>query len=136
MQIRHASVVVATVLWVLPVIPGAQAQSRRPQVPQVTSPEVSTNRQITLRLLVPKAETVQLASSGDIPGIGFGQAKPMTKGTNGVWEVTVGPLDPGAYRYNFNLDGVSVIDPRNPRTSESNENTWSLVQVPGADWLD
>ena len=38
----------------------------------------------------------------------------MTKGTNGVWEVTVGPVDPGAYRYNFNVDGVTVIDPRNP----------------------
>jgi len=60
----------------------------------------------------------------------------MTKGTNGVWEVTVGPVPAGAFRYNFNIDGVSVIDPRNPATSESNENTWSLVYVPGADFLD
>jgi len=29
-----------------------------------------------------------------------------------------------------------VIDPRNPATSESNENTWSLVHVPGADFMD
>jgi len=34
------------------------------------------------------------------------------------------------------VDGVSVIDPRNPATSESNENTWSLVYVPGADFQD
>jgi enterochelin esterase family protein len=60
----------------------------------------------------------------------------MTKGTNDIWELTVGPLQSGAYRYAFNVDGVSVVDPRNPRTSESNENTWSLVYVPGADWLD
>jgi enterochelin esterase family protein len=53
-----------------------------------------------------------------------------------VWEVAVGPLPPGAYRYSFNVDGVIVVDPRNPKTSESNENTWSLVLVPGADWLD
>jgi enterochelin esterase family protein len=34
------------------------------------------------------------------------------------------------------VDGVSVIDPRNPATSESNENTWSLVYVPGAEFMD
>jgi enterochelin esterase family protein len=60
----------------------------------------------------------------------------MTKGTNDVWEVAVGPVNSGAYRYNFNVDGVSVIDPRNPTTSESNENTWSLVYVSGADFMD
>jgi len=31
---------------------------------------------------------------------------------------------------------VSVIDPRNPSTSESNDNAWSLVHVPGADFMD
>jgi enterochelin esterase family protein len=60
----------------------------------------------------------------------------MKKAENGVWETTVGPVPPGSYRYNFNVDGVSVIDPRNPATSESNENTWSLLHVPGADFMD
>ncbi len=104
--------------------------------PPVISPEVGADRQVTFRILAPKAESVQLASSGDIPGMGRGQAKGLTKGTNGVWEATVGPLDPGAYRYAFNVDGVTVVDPRNPKTSESNENVWSLVAVPGADWQD
>src|SRR5262249_21626372 len=114
-------------------VPSSIAQQRGPQV---TSPEISAERKITFRILAPKAESVRLASSGDIPGVGFGQAKEMTKGSNGVWEVTVGPLPPGAYRYCFNVDGVIVIDPRNPKTSESNENTWSLVHLPGADWMD
>ncbi len=60
----------------------------------------------------------------------------MTKGENGVWEVTLGPIDPGAYRYNFNVDRVSVIDPRNPSISESNNNVWSMVYIPGADFMD
>jgi len=60
----------------------------------------------------------------------------MKKETNGVWETTVGPIRPGAYRYIFNVDGVSVIDPRNPATSESNNNTWSLVYAPGAEFMD
>ena len=29
-----------------------------------------------------------------------------------------------------------MIDPRNPSTSESNNNTWSLVVVPGSDEFD
>jgi enterochelin esterase-like enzyme len=104
--------------------------------PQVVSPEVSAERKVTFRILAAKASQVQLGGSGDIPGTGFGQSTPLNKGTNGVWEVTVGPLDAGAYRYNFNVDGVAVIDPRNPATSESNENAWSLVYVPGSAFMD
>jgi enterochelin esterase family protein len=133
---RSPLIVAAITLSAFAVAPLSLAQPRFQQGPQVVSPSVLPGRQITFRILAPKAETVQLASSGDIPGIGFGQAKAMTKSTNGVWEVTVGPLPPGAYRYGFNVDGVIVVDPRNPKTSESNENTWSLVQVPGSDWMD
>ncbi len=109
------------------------------QGPRVTSPEVATDGRVTFRIHAPKAQSVRLM--GDIPS--EGPALPMqppagralTQGAEGVWEVTV-PLAPGAWRYNFNVDGVSVIDPRNPSTSESNENTWSLVHVPGADFMD
>ena len=34
------------------------------------------------------------------------------------------------------MDGVSVIDPRNPSVSESNNNVWSLVYIPGAEFMD
>jgi len=109
------------------------ARGRGPQGPQVVSPEVSADGRVTFRVLAPKAEKVRL-SAGDIPG--NGQGAEMTKGTNGVWETTLGPIRPGAYRYNFNVDDLSVIDPRNPATSESNNNVWSLVTVPGADFMD
>jgi enterochelin esterase family protein len=101
--------------------------------PRVVSPEVAADRKVTFRILAAKAEAVKL-SAGDIPGVG--QGADMQKDPNGVWEVTLGPLEAGAYRYNFNVDGVSVIDPRNPSTSESNGNTWSLVYVPGSDFMD
>jgi enterochelin esterase family protein len=60
----------------------------------------------------------------------------MTKGQNGVWETTVGPVPAGAYRYRFTVDGVATMDPRNPSTSESNTNAWSLVYVDGSDTSD
>jgi len=113
--------------------PAAETPRFRQQGPQVVSPEVAVDRKVTFRILAPKAETVTL-SAGDIPNLGRGAA--MAKNAEGVWEVTLGPIDAGAYRYNFNVDGVSVIDPRNPATSESNANTWSLVYVPGSDFMD
>ena len=70
----------------------------------------------------------------DIPKNSTGSA--MTKADNGVWEVTIGPLPPGSYRYNFNVSGVSVIDPRSPAISGSNNNVWSLFHVPGAAFMD
>ena len=100
--------------------------------PRVVSPEVKDGR-ATFRVLAPNAEAVRLSGS-DIPGVGRDGAE-MTKNDEGIWETTL-DVAPGYYRYNFNVDGVSVIDPRNPSTSESNANTWSLVGVPGAEWMD
>jgi enterochelin esterase family protein len=118
----------------LTALPPAQSQPRfGPKAPTFISPEVSADRKITVRLYAPKAETVRLFSS-DIANKEMGVA--MKKGENGVWETTVGPVGAGAYRYNFSVDGLSVIDPRNPSTSESNSNTWSLVYVPGSEFSD
>jgi enterochelin esterase-like enzyme len=109
------------------------APNRGPQIPVVVSPEVQSDRHVTFRILAPKADAVRL-SGGDIPGVG--QGVPLNKGENGVWEVTLGPIDPGSYRYNFNVNGISVIDPRSPAISESNNSVWSLVYVPGSDFMD
>ena len=70
--------------------------------PRVVSPEVASDRKVTFRILAPKAETVRLAA-GDIQGLAQGGVE-LKKGTNGVWEVTIGPVDAGAYRYNFSVD--------------------------------
>ena len=70
------------------------AQSRfGPRGPRVVSPEVAADRNVTFRILAPKAEAVRLSGS-DIPG--NGQGAEMTKDANGVWEVTLGPIEPGA----------------------------------------
>ncbi len=127
-----------------PAVQGAGARGGRG--PTVTSPEVLADRHITFRILAPNAQSVRV-TGGDIPELAGGRGGAqggtpppprgvMTKGDNGIWEVTLGPVDAGAYRYNFNVDGVTVIDPRNPAISESNTNVWSLVVVPGSEWMD
>jgi enterochelin esterase-like enzyme len=114
---------------------------------RIISPEAASDGRVTFRLLASKAQAVCLATP-DIPDLGQGVAMtPATNGTftvleaamtrtaNGVWEVVMGPIEPGAYRYNFDVDGVTVIDPLNPATSESNIRTWSLVYIPGAKFM-
>jgi enterochelin esterase-like enzyme len=110
----------------------AQGQ-QPPRPPQFVSPEVNSDGTVTFRLHAPEAAAVKLTGS-DIPN--NGQGAPMTKGDEGVWHVTLGPLVPGAYRYTFSIGGVPVVDPRNPSISESNNNVWSLVVVPGSDVFD
>jgi enterochelin esterase family protein len=100
--------------------------------PKVVSPEVSVDRHITFRILAPKADKVRL-TGGDIQGK---EAREFAKGADDVWQLTLGPIDPGAYRYLINVDEVPVIDPTNPSTSESNNNVWSLVNVPGLEFED
>ena len=113
--------------------PAAQGRGRGGGAPSVVSPEVSADRRITFRINAPKAQAVRVSGS-DIPGLG--QNGVMTRGDDGVWTFTSAPVPPGAYRYNINVDGVAVIDPRNPLTSVSNNNVWSLALVPGSDVFD
>jgi len=110
--------------------PGGRGGARGPAV---ASPEVSSERRVTFRIFAPRAESVTI-NAGDIPGAN--QAPPFAKGENGVWEMTLGPLTPGAFRYVFIVDGVRTLDPVNTRTAESNTSMWSLFHIPGLDAQD
>ncbi|MGD0362684.1 MAG: alpha/beta hydrolase-fold protein [Bryobacteraceae bacterium] len=101
---------------------------------RVVSPEVAPDRQIVFRILAPQAKAVALRG-GDIQGLPH-DGPVFTKNEDGIWSATVGPVDPGAYRYSFVVDGVPTMDPRNPAVSESNTNSWSLVYVPGGEFMD
>jgi enterochelin esterase family protein len=110
----------------------AQAYTPAPN-DTLQSVTIAPDFRIIFRIYAPHAADVKLGGT-DIPE-GLRKDK-MTKLANGVWEVTVGPVRPGAYRYNFVVDDVPVIDPRNPSVSESNMNAWSLVYVPGSSIFD
>ena len=120
---------------------GTAAQPAPPSPPpamqlamRVVSPEVSPDHRIVFRILAPQAKTVGLRAS-DIQGLPR-EGPAFSKDDDGVWPATVGPIDPGAYRYTLVVDGVPTMDPRNPAVSESNTNDWSLVYIPGAEFMD
>jgi enterochelin esterase family protein len=131
---------VLSLLAVAASLPAAVAQQPpRPRPPAVVSPEVKDGKDgkkaVTFRLLAPKAEKVLLATS-DIPSEkNPPEPRELKKGENGVWEYTL-DVAPGAYRYQFNIDGATAADSKNTATSESNGTVWSLVRVPGAAWMD
>jgi enterochelin esterase-like enzyme len=112
---------------------GMRGMRRGNAAQAVQSTEILPDRQVTFRISAPQATNIRFTSS-DI--FNLGPKAQMTKNDNGVWETTVGPLEPGAYRYNFDVDGVSTTDPQSPLISESNTHVQSLLYVPGSDLMD
>jgi enterochelin esterase family protein len=111
----------------------AQDKAKGGKGPAYVSPEVKSDRSVVFRVFAPKAETVTLNSS-DLPG--KFQPRAFKKGETGVWELSLGPIDPGTFRYVFNVDGVTVPDAKNTAISESNVTFWSVLHVPGAPFMD
>lgn len=108
------------------------ASAQRPQptpTPNDTlvSPEIHSDRRVTFRIYAPKS--VEVTLRGDWME-GPGAAK-LAKGDQGVWSATVGPLAPDVYRYSFSVDGVKVVDPRNPGITEGRVNADSIFELAG-----
>ncbi len=101
----------------------SQLQAQRG--PAVVSPHIEQDRKVTFRLRAPDAKTVGL-------NVQFAQGtQPMTKGENGLWQVTVGPAEPEIYEYSFIVDGFQVADPANSWLKFWGGTAKNLVLVPG-----
>ncbi|RZK60700.1 MAG: esterase [Pedobacter sp.] len=90
------------------------------------SPVVNVDGRIVFRLKAPRAKKVELV-------FGEWDIKPelMQKDTAGNWEIKIGPVSPGIYSYQFNVDGINMIDPKNPIVKTGTEVYGSVVEVPG-----
>jgi enterochelin esterase family protein len=105
--------------------PAAGRGGRGNMPPPIVSCEVKPDRTVTFRLNAPEATDVKVG--GD-----FAQgAQQMTKGDNGIWSVTVGPLNPAIYSYTFRVNGVAVLDPANPAIKLGERSSQSMFDVPG-----
>src|SRR5579863_827890 len=89
---------------------------------RLVSPDVHPDRTITFALRAPQAGQATLQFAG---------ARPMVKNADGVWSVTVGPVEPEIYTYNFVVDGVRILDPGNPNLKNGRAIDASIVEVPG-----
>ena len=88
--------------------------------------QITADHRVTFRLRAPQATTVTV--SGDFAT----GAQPMTKGADGTWTATFGPLRPAIYNYRFTVDGLATNDPNNPWIAAADRgNGASLLEVKG-----
>lgn len=99
----------------------ASAQS---WVQPVNSPVVHPDRTVTFYYQSRAAKKVELT------GQFMRGNQPLQADTNGLWSVTVGPVEPNLYPYNFIVDGVAVSDPNNANIFPNERFKGSLLDVP------
>lgn len=130
---------VATCTGVIALVASLFAQAPDPRVGRgragastsaVRSPEVHADGTVTFRLRAPQATGVELV--GEVTQ-GKGPQS-MVKGADGTWSITIGPLPPEIWIYNFRIQGVDFQDPSNinvmPRAAGTAAPS-NFVEVPG-----
>jgi len=73
-------------------------------VPNAEYPRISDDSRIQFQIKAADAQKISVK-------VGAAPDVPMTKGADGVWSATTGPIVPGFHYYYFNIDGVTVDDP-------------------------
>jgi enterochelin esterase-like enzyme len=108
-------------------VSNAQAPVGGGRGPAVVSPQVNPDNTFTIRFRAPNAKDAVVIGEID------GKEHPMTKGDDGVWAATIGPLAPDVYNYQIRVDGIVAMDPQNPsvKLGFGAFPPASLVEVPG-----
>ena len=105
----------------------------------LNSPDVKDDGMVTFRLKAPQAKEVQLSGVALLVALGNGgKPVPFAKGDDGIWTLTIGPMKPDMYIYNFIVDGVRIADPNNSVAGFTAMPPYSqlVVQGPGPAWYD
>jgi len=117
---------VRALLLLLPLTAAVHAQQPS-QPPAVRSPEVAPDGRVTFRVRAPNASKVTVFCEC------LSTEPALTKSADGVWSVTVGPIEPDIYEYHFTVDGIDNLDQRNPVVKYNSRPNLieSVVDVPG-----
>lgn len=94
--------------------------------PAFESAEVHKDNKITFRYFSVNTKEVKVSTQ-----LASG-TQPMTKGENGIWSVTLGPVKPDMYPYCFLVDGIQVADPRNTSIFPNEGFQNSIVEITGS----
>ncbi len=91
------------------------------------SPEVHADHKVTFRFFAPDAGNVRLNAEF------LSEEMVLSKDEEGIWSITVGPVEPDIYRYHFKADGIPVADPKNTNIFPNEGFQNSLVEIVGSD---
>lgn len=99
----------------------------------LNSPEVHDDGTVTFRLKAPDATKVELPPGAIHTALGKGREPiPFTKGEDGIWTLTIGPLKPDMYAYHLRVDGVQMADPNNTYAAFTAMPPYSQLVVHGS----
>jgi enterochelin esterase-like enzyme len=116
----------------------SQPFGRSTPASRLVSTEKAGDNKYYFRIYAPEAKKVTV--SGDF--LPWDAKMDFVKDTSGIWTGLSPVINPGVYRYNFVVDGVSISDPKSTRVTESKallevEGTvgefWSVKNVPHGD---
>lgn len=100
-----------------------QAAASRRQT--IISPQTHSDGRVTFRLNAPNAKSVGVNAQ-------FARGvRPMTRNKSGLWSITLGPVEPEIYEYNFVVDGLQIVDPANSWQKMWIRTSKNLVEIPG-----
>lgn len=99
---------------------------RRPD--NIVSPEILADNSVIFRVQAEHAGSVTLAGSWPVD---FERTYPMAQKEATLYEVKIGPLPSDMYEYEFIIDGVPVLDPRNRAVTHDGAWTQNRLLVPG-----
>jgi len=101
-----------------------ETRAQRPWVQPIESPVVHTDRTVTFTFKAPDVKKVEISTQ-------FTKGpQSLQRDTSGVWSITLGPVEPDLYPYNYIVDGVSVADPNNVNIFPNERFKSSLVDIP------
>ncbi len=95
--------------------------------PQIISPDISIDNQVTFNMYSDNAKSVAVSGSW----MKMGETLEMKKAENGVWSAKTQVLGPSMYHYNFILDGVNILDPKNPKAMRDGTRYASTLIISG-----
>lgn len=105
-------------------IPG-NAQPAGPGFSRLRSPVVNDDHTVTFALNASSATKVELMfGPGNTP-------QEFEKDEEGIWKITIGPLEPDLYTYGIRVDGLRIVDPLNGRMQGGAAPGSNLFEVPG-----
>ena len=110
--------------------PQRSGGSLTPFMANTVSPEVSDDHMVTFRLKAPAAKEVTVTGTV-MRGLKNDDPIKLTKDGEGLWSVTVGPVTPEVYKYNYVVDGVRIVDPANTYVGFANQPGYSVLVVHG-----
>src|SRR5262249_9783597 len=105
----------------------AQAPAAKPPL---KSPVVGDDGRVTVAIKAAKAQEVKI-TSGELTRVVGAEGLKMTRGDDGTWSATFGPVPPGIYDFAFDVDGVRVTDPLSSNVFGNRTGSRGYIEVPG-----